>query len=215
MTFHLGLAKDHDCRLIIRMVDQAAAWLRNKDTDQWAKPWPSRAARDARILAAITQGKTWIARDGDTPAATITSEDMADQALAGEWNDGEPAVYVRRLVVARTYGGCGLGSRLLSWAGDHAAERYGARWVRIDVWKTNKALHKYYVDQGFDLVAYCRDTEYPSGALFQRTTNGISVAEFDMADDTATSSLARQKGSRIAWRASYTPADRVTCPCPR
>jgi len=185
MTFRLGLAKDYDCNVIIGLVEEAAAWLRNKDTDQWSKPWPSRAARDARILADIRAGRTWIVRDGDSPAATITSKEAADQALAGAWVGDEPAAYVRRLVVARPYGGCGLGSGLLNWAGQYAARGYGARWIRIDVWKTNKALHKYYADQGFEFVSYCRDPEYPSGALFQKATSQILAARSVLGDKSA------------------------------
>jgi len=178
MTFRLGLANDHDHNQIIRLVEEAASWLRNKGTDQWARPWPSCSARDARICADISEGKTWIAWDGDTPAATITSEETAHQPLLSEWDDGEPAAYVHRLVVARRYGGRGLGSSLLNWAGRRAAQGYGARWIRIDVWKTNKTLHKYYVRQGFTFVRQCRDAEYPSGALSrrQRTRSLTSIA---------------------------------------
>jgi GNAT superfamily N-acetyltransferase len=220
MTFGLGLAKDHDCNLIIRLVEEAAAWLRSKGTDQWAKPWPSRAARDARILADIRAGRTWIARDGDNPAATITSRDMVDQALAGEWIDDEPAAYVRRLVVARSYGGCGLGSGLLNWAGRYAAQRYGARWIRIDVWKTNKALHQYYVDQGFQFVSYCRDPEYPSGALFQKATSRIHESRHPLADDSSAvcsaislehSTSAERNGKHLPRRESHPFTDKSTC----
>lgn len=220
MTFRLGLAKDHDCNVIIRLVDEAADWLRNKDTDQWSKPWPSRAARDARILADIRAGRTWIARDGETPAATITSKEVADQALAGEWVDDEPAAYVRRLVVARPYGGRGLGLSLLNWAGQYAAQGYGARWIRIDVWRTNKALHKYYVDQGFELVSYCRDPEYPSGALFQKATSQILAAGPVLADKSAPvcsaitveySASSERNVKHLPWRESLPLTDRSAC----
>jgi hypothetical protein len=117
MTIRLGLANDHDQIQIIWLMEEAASWLRNKGTDQWARPWPSRSARDARICADISEGKTWIAWDGDTPAATITSEETAHQPLLSEWDDGEPAAYVHRLVVARRYGGRSVGSSLLNWAG--------------------------------------------------------------------------------------------------
>ena len=31
-----------DFELILAMIDEAATWLRDKQTDQWAQPWPSR-----------------------------------------------------------------------------------------------------------------------------------------------------------------------------
>src|SRR6266446_7448898 len=149
MGFRVRLANDQHKRRIIRLLDETAAWLRNKDTDQWARPWPDRAARNERIMADIAEGKTWIAWDGDILAGTITSEETANPPLSNEWDDDEPAAYVHRLAVARSHAGRGLGSSLLNWAGLRAATGYGARWIRIDVWNTNLELHKYYLRQGF------------------------------------------------------------------
>ena len=59
-------------KTIIGMISQAAAWLGGKGIDQWATPWPSETARDARVLWGIRSGKTWIAEDGQEPVATIT-----------------------------------------------------------------------------------------------------------------------------------------------
>ena len=38
----------------------------------------------------------------------------------------------------------------VDWAGASAREQYQARWVRVDVWTTNHALHQYYRQQGFE-----------------------------------------------------------------
>jgi ribosomal protein S18 acetylase RimI-like enzyme len=183
MTLRLSLANDHHWELIIRLVEEAAAWLRSKNTDQWSRPWPTRAARDARIWADLTAEKTWILWDGDLAVATITSEEKADPLLSAEWPDGDPAAYVRRLVVARNYAGRRLGSWLLDWAGDSGAASYGALWIRIDVWKTNIALHRYYQGQGFESVGHCNDSDYPSGALFQRVTRQIPAADYPFVVD--------------------------------
>ena len=200
MTLRLSLANDHHWKLIIRLVEETAAWLRSKDTDQWARPWPTREARDARIWADITGRKTWIAWDGDTPAATITSEKRAEPPLSSEWVDDEPAAYVHRLVVARSYGGRGLGSSLLNWAGNRAAISYGARWIRIDVWKTNTALHRYYVRQGFTFVRHCRDLDYPSGALFQKATHQITGVDCDLVEEARAIHPALAGGSSMPVR---------------
>jgi GNAT superfamily N-acetyltransferase len=184
MTLRLSLAHDHHLKRVIRLVDEAAAWLRHhKDTDQWARPWPTAAARNARIRADIMAGKTWLAWDGDIPVATITSEATADPLLSHEWDDDEPAAYVHRLVVARSHSGRDLGSNLLNWVGNRAAMGYGARWIRIDVWTTNTELHRYYLRNGFRFVRHCRDRNYPSGALFQKAIHEIAEVGAGLVED--------------------------------
>ena len=47
--FSVRRATVDDIRTIIGMFGEAAAWLATKDTKQWAKPWPSATAHNARI----------------------------------------------------------------------------------------------------------------------------------------------------------------------
>ena len=104
---------DHDA--IVGLIDAAAQWLRRtKDTDQWAQPWRSEEDRSNRILRDLTAGKTWLLRDDGIAVATITA-DPQDYPLWPAERQREPAVYVRRLVVGRDYGGGGSGPRC--WTG--------------------------------------------------------------------------------------------------
>jgi GNAT superfamily N-acetyltransferase len=137
-----------DMGVAVRLIEEAADWLRDKGSDQWARPWPNRAGRDSRILESLSQGKTWIGWDDAIPAATITADPGEDPY----WPDDlrrEPAVYVHRLVVRRLYKGAGLGAALLDWTGWTARCAYGARWIRVSAWSTNTGLHEYYQNQGF------------------------------------------------------------------
>ncbi|MGE5291432.1 MAG: GNAT family N-acetyltransferase [Micromonosporaceae bacterium] len=177
MTFRLSPANHRHLQLIIGLVEEAALWLRGKGTDQWERPWPSRAKRDARILRDLWARRTWIAWENGVPAATITADETANPMLWTGWERAEAATYVHRLVVARKYAGRGLGADLLDWAGNRAAKHYGAQWIRIDVWTTNTPLHRYYEAQGFKFVRYCSDPEYPSGALFQKATDQIAESD--------------------------------------
>jgi ribosomal protein S18 acetylase RimI-like enzyme len=87
-------------------------------------------------------------------------------------------VYVCRLVVNRGHTGQALGAGLLDWAGFRALRCYGARWVRVDVWTTNVALHAYYQRQGFEFYGFCEAVaEYPSAALFQKPTDRIKPTD--------------------------------------
>lgn len=116
--------------------------------------------------------KTWIVWDGDTAAATVT---IAINANTDVWQNpactcdlSEKAIYVHRLITARKYAGTGLGEELVNWAGLRGKRRNRAKWIRIDVWTSNEALHTYYKDIGFVACGECPDPRYPSGALFQK-----------------------------------------------
>lgn len=161
-----------DFDAVLRLADEASTWLRGKGTDQWAKAWPDESARNTRVLRGLINGETWIVWDNDVPAATVTLTTAPDP---GVWSEpgctcdlSEPAVYVHRLITARNYSGRGLGAELIGWAGLRAHREYGAGWIRIDVWTTNKALHAYYLRTGFVSCGFCADPGYPSGALFQK-----------------------------------------------
>lgn len=168
----LRRATGRELDVITGLIDQAADWLRTKNTDQWAQPWPSEEDRHHRIRRDLLAGKTWIAWAGTRPIATITAA-AEDSNIWPKDSRKEPAVYVSRLVVSREHAGQSLGAHLLDWAGARARGRYGARWVRVDVWTTNKALHAYYRQQGFDFYGYCEADDYPSAALFQKSTDSI------------------------------------------
>jgi GNAT superfamily N-acetyltransferase len=165
-----------DMAAVIRLIEEAAGWLRRKGTDQWARPWPSQAGRDSRILESLSQGKTWIGWDNGVPAATITPDPDDDPY----WPDhlrGEPAVYIHRLVVARRCKGVRLGAALLDWAGRTARRDHGAQWIRVSAWTTNTGLHGYYRRQGFEPCGFHADDGYPSGARFQKPTAELPAAE--------------------------------------
>jgi GNAT superfamily N-acetyltransferase len=171
-NFRMSRAVEGDFGTIIDLIREASLWLRTKNTDQWSEPWPSEAARDERIMDDLKRGKTWIAKGDDgICAATITIEEMANPKVWTEWEASESSVYVHRLIVGRRYASMKLGAALLNWVADQAVRAYGARWTRIDVWTTNKALHRYYENQGFIRVEDCADQTYPSRARFERATD--------------------------------------------
>lgn len=172
----LGLrrATEHDHDSIVALIDGAADWLRTKNTDQWAQPWPSEQDRSHRIQRDLRAGKTWVATQDQALVATLTA-DSDDSPVWPKESRFEPAVYVCRLVVSRSHAGEGLGAAFLDWAGLRARQRYGARWVRVDVWTTNHALHTYYRQHGFEFYGLSEevDDDYPSAALFQKPTQDI------------------------------------------
>ena len=176
-SFDLRLAVLADLDDVRGLVREAADWLRtSKDTDQWAKPWPNRAGHRERILNDLLKGKTWIIWDGPAAAATITVDteeplDLNERPIWPAHKRHEPALYVRRIVVSRSYASIGLGAGLLDWVADVAKRDHETALIRIDVWTTNLDLHAYYEDRGFTRCQG-RDprelADYPSQALFER-----------------------------------------------
>lgn len=171
----LAGVEHHD--IVLGLIDDAREWLWTKDTDQWENPWPNERKRDARVMKGLRGRKTWIVWDGEIPAATATitprrnTEVWSSQACTCDL--GERAVFVHRLITARKYAGLGLGAQLIDWSGLRGQHLYGAKWIRIDVWSTNSALHDYYRGIGFERCGECLDLDYPSGALFQKPVAGI------------------------------------------
>jgi GNAT superfamily N-acetyltransferase len=168
-----------DLPTILGFIAEASDWLQQKGTDQWAKPWPNEEERDERVRTGLVDGRTWMAEDAHgTPIATISCKREGNPGLWDKPEYAESAVYVSRLIVRRRYEGQAIGAELLNWAGKRAADRYGARWIRIDVWTTNVALHDYYEKRKFSFLEFCDDSGYPSAALFQRSTRNIRSADF-------------------------------------
>jgi GNAT superfamily N-acetyltransferase len=145
--------------------NRSAAWLRSRGLDQWQYP-----VKWENIRRTAANGTCWLvtADDGRT-VGTITVESEADPYWLPS-DDPDDALYIHRMVVDNGARGSELGSALLDWAA-RRARRAGKSWLRLDAWKSNPALHKYYLDRGFRLVRIDDDPSDPSGACFQRAAS--------------------------------------------
>jgi GNAT superfamily N-acetyltransferase len=170
----LKQATPEDLDAILRLRDEAARWMAAIGSDQWQSAWPTPDQKTEQIAESIKARETWMLWIGDSRAGTVAVDEYSDPALWQPAEQVEPAYYVHRLIIARSHGGKGLGAAILNWCCDWAA-RNGKQWVRIDVWTTNCRLQEYYLNQQFEHVRTIH-SEYPSGALFQRSA-GITDAE--------------------------------------
>jgi ribosomal protein S18 acetylase RimI-like enzyme len=173
-------------KAILGLIDSSAKWLQDKDTDQWARPWPNRRKRNARVRQGIRHRLTWMLEDHQGAlVGTVTCREHGNDMLWTEKQLTEPAVYVSRLIVSRELAGLGIGAALIDWAGVLGMTRWQAEWIRVDVWTTNLALHRYYKGQGFEhlrTLEFPNEWDYPSAALFQKPTADVdstSVARFE------------------------------------
>jgi GNAT superfamily N-acetyltransferase len=196
---HLGI--------VLGLIEEARGWLELRETDQWAEPWPDEEARDARVLRGLQGGKTWIVWDGDIPAATVTITPRKNAAVwpasACTCDLSERAVFLHRLIIARKYAGSGLGAELIDWAGLRGQRLYGAKWIRIDVWRTNTRLHDYYMSKGFKRCGTCPDPEYPSGALFEKPVAEIMAPKFQKFTETSVGSQLTEPIANVEETAKF------------
>ncbi|WP_422742739.1 GNAT family N-acetyltransferase [Micromonospora sp. WMMD754] len=166
MSQRLRLATASDVDALVDILNGAVDWLKQRGSDQWSgPPWHS-----SEPLPGVEAQTTHVAEDahrhivGLMDISTVPDEDFWTAA------DGlSAALYVRHLAVDRSRNGRGIGAWMLKQA-DTMAARAGRRCLRLDAWKTNTALHRYYLAQGFE---HLRTVEVPgrhSGALFQRLT---------------------------------------------
>jgi ribosomal protein S18 acetylase RimI-like enzyme len=179
-TYRIRPAVPDDVPAILRLIGSSAAWLAEyKMTDQWARPWPNRDERDARVAQGILDHLTWMVEDSEgVLIGTVTCREHGNEMLWTEAELAEPAAYVSRLIVSRDHAGQGIGAALIHWAGARAVHEWGADWIRVDVWTTNAALHQYYKDQGFEhmrTLEFPDPWQYPSAALFQKPAAGINT----------------------------------------
>lgn len=142
--------------------NRSAAWLHSKGLDQWQYP-----VKWENIRRTVADGTCWLVAECDgRTVGTITVESTADPYWLPT-DDPDDALYIHRMVVDDGARGRELGSALLDWAARRTM-KVGRSWLRLDAWKSNPALHKYYLDRGFSLVRIDDNPSDPSGACFQR-----------------------------------------------
>ena len=166
-TLTIRKAEPADLDTVEDLRAEATAWLAGKGLDQW-QPGAPRVPTRAGTLDAIKRGACYLAYDhAGELVGTITVDDQADPEFWTPAERAEPALYVHRMIVARRAAGADIGRCLLQWA-EHRAASNGGRWLRLDAWKTNTALQRYYSRQGFEHVRTVELGHRGSGALFQR-----------------------------------------------
>jgi len=131
--------------------------LRRLGFDQWQYP-----VKWENIRSSATDRNLWLVTTSHGKAiGTLTVEQKADHYWLPSDNPDD-ALYAHRMVVDDGYRGSELGSALLDWAARRARQA-DKSWLRLDAWKSNAALHQYYLDRGFTLVRIDNNPADPSG----------------------------------------------------
>src|SRR5579859_187203 len=160
----IGRATTDDLDDVVRILDAASTWLHERGYDQW----PDGFAPPERIRPYVALGEVWIVRDYD--GQVIATARMTPEADPDFWTPAEAsdlALYLSKLAIDRTHAGKGLGALILRWLTDYAAQ-LGYRWMRLDAWRSNDELHRYYLANGWTHLRTVPAPGRNSGALFQR-----------------------------------------------
>src|SRR5262245_14135997 len=144
---------------------RAATALQRAGLDQWQYP-----VKRHNIRAAIGAGTCWLVTGpAGSVVATITVDRDADPALWLPDDRPAEALYLHRMITEPAAKGVELGSALIDWSA-RCAVNAGCKWIRLDAWRSNLGLWRYYVNRGFELVRVVPDPS-GSGACFQRDGN--------------------------------------------
>jgi hypothetical protein len=154
-----------DLHTVLEILRSAADWLHARGYDQWPDGSPSLSP--ARISAQIGRGEFWLASSGREPVATFAVSPDGDPDFWTAAELAEHAVYLSKAAVVPRCVGQRIGELGQRWVGDRAA-RQGARWLRLDAWRTNHDLHRYYLQRGWTQLRTADVPGRRSGALFQR-----------------------------------------------
>ncbi|MEV5204909.1 GNAT family N-acetyltransferase [Streptomyces sp. NPDC053720] len=171
-----GLA---DVPALMALRTEAEGWLASAGTDQWSDPETGGRAL-AKWHDSINEGRAWVLLDTDGTTVGTVSRGPADRDFWREDDKPESAFYLYKLITSRSVSGQGLGSLVLDWACRVAALE-GREWVRIDCWRTNTGLQRYYERLGFKHVRTESPAHRKSGWLAQRPSNYLVEADRSLA----------------------------------
>jgi len=157
----IDLAVADDLAEVLALLNGVASWLTSQGINQWAAGFAVE-----RIASIIERGEMYLVRQNGSAIATVTVSADGDADFWTAEELAEPARYVAKLATAREHAGQGLGELLLRWTIDLGA-RQGARWIRLDAWRTNQRLHDFYRDAGWSHLRTVELEHRRSGALFQ------------------------------------------------
>lgn len=171
MTYYIKPASIDDVTTLMSLRTEAEEWLQGQGTDQWSDR-EAGARAISKWRQAIDDGRTWIVLDEDDRTVATVSRGPVDRDFWTDTDGPETAFYLYKLIVSRSTAGMGIGSLVLDWASRVAALE-GRHWVRIDCWRTNLKLQRYYESLGFTHVRTEEPQHRRSGWLAQRPSSLI------------------------------------------
>ena len=159
----VDFVKTSEVEEMLDILSESAARLHAKGLDQW----PVRF-RVAKVMPDIENRYAYFVRGDEGLLATFILSPEPDRDFWTPVEISQPSRYVSKL--ATRDGFSGVGAAILDWC-EQCSARSGAKWLRLDAWRTNSKLHDYYKAQGFEHLRTVAPPGRNSGALFQRAAH--------------------------------------------
>jgi tRNA (guanine-N1)-methyltransferase len=141
-------ATPEDLPAILEIVAYARYTLKRHRVDQWQGEYPSQAL----LTGDIQRGELQVICHGQDIAAffllTDTPEPSYDEITDGKWTADLPYCILHRSAVAKDYRGTAVAGQLLGFAED-MSRAMGAKALRVDTHKKNKAMQNLLRDNGY------------------------------------------------------------------
>lgn len=172
-TIRVAAPSDLDAVLTLRR--EAEVWLVEHGIRQWTSDYDDYA--QGVLTDWVGAGATWVVEDGGLVVGTVSVMAGPDLDFWG-WmkkQDRGDALYLGKMIVARSHAGRGLGDAIMNWASRRAAlAKVG--WLRIDVRRDNLRLQQYYLDRRFvyRLTWHARGRVTESGWLAEREAGSVT-----------------------------------------
>ncbi|MFF3735184.1 GNAT family N-acetyltransferase [Streptomyces sp. NPDC002476] len=166
----LRRATPADATALMALRIEAEQWLVQAGIDQWRNP-RTRGPALAKWMLDVDGGRTWIVEDSHAVLATVTLA-SPDMDFWRENDHPQNALYIAKLITARSAKNSHLGGRLLDWAAGQAQQQ-GKSWIRLDCWRSNTRLQQYYLREGFRHVRTERPEHRLSGWLGERPASVV------------------------------------------
>lgn len=149
-VFDYRRAEMGDIEAVLRIADEARAYLRDCGTDQWQGGYPDSAA----IAADIEKGFGWVFTSEGEAAGYICismAHEPCYDAIEGRWlTEGDSYAVVHRAMVQARWRGSKLAAEMFSLAFDLAAGM-GKISLRVDTHRDNRAMNGLLGKLGFTL----------------------------------------------------------------
>lgn len=146
----LTLAQKENILTVMRLMNDAKAFLKEQGIDQWQNGYPNEESIAADIEAAggyllteggMTVGYLYLGFDGEPTYQTI----------AGNWKTAGSYAVIHRLTISAAFRGQGLASAAFKLAERLVKER-GVGSIRVDTGEANKRMQHVVTKNGFE---YC------------------------------------------------------------
>ena len=140
-------ANINDVEEIVKIIDQAKAYLKSKNIDQWQHGYPN----DTDVINDINNGHGYVlVNDRVVGYAAIIygHDDNYDYIEDGQWLNEDKYGVIHRICIDDSLMGKGLASEFFEYAADRALA-LGFNNLRVDTHPENKSMQRLIAKNGF------------------------------------------------------------------